>query len=305
MIYDFPKVMSEMSPKPGMNAPQLAPMEKGPREPKGTAKKHADIELDTRADYAPPSYDAGNLGGDPSWTEYEPEQANKNPNWMPRGMTHFPVKYTVPTEEKEDLDRRAVVSKAGGVTRTLPIDKELGYMKYMQDMADLAKFDNYVEALVDPKQPGSADFLFKVYPEYVNRRMQQAHTDYEFALRNQMIDMWGINTFDDLYFKYMVDQKKISGPKLTRSDNAPLDDKYVTWNFMAKRWRAEQDVQTLHMPFSSSTIGSRGFPGGIDRGAANLPGNAQADMGSMARSLFGLQNGRGANAAFRPRPGMQ
>jgi hypothetical protein len=51
----------------------------------------------------------------------------------------------------------------------------------------------------------------EVYPEYVNRRLQQAHADYEYALRNQMIDSWGINTFDDLYFKYMVDQGKLQG----------------------------------------------------------------------------------------------
>jgi hypothetical protein len=29
-------------------------------------------------------------------------------------------------------------------------------------------------------------------------------------VRNQMIDMWGINTKDDLMFKYLVDQKKVA-----------------------------------------------------------------------------------------------
>ena len=268
----------------GFQTPAMQDFPKSTPEPTTTASDNAARELRATQDYARPSYgETLPGGGDPSYTQYPANVVAQNPNWMPNGMTHFPVKYSVPTEEKEDLDRRAVVSEQGRVVRTLPIDKELGYMKYMQDMADLAKFDNYVEALVDPKQPGSADFLFKVYPEYVNRRMQQAHTDYEFALRNQMIDMWGINTFDDLYFKYMVDQGKITGPKLQRPGQ-PLDNQYVTWNLMAKRWRREQNVGSLNLPFSSSTIGSRGV-GNMDRTAA--PGGSMAGMSEMAASLFG------------------
>ena len=59
---------------------------------------------------------------------------------------------------------------------------------------------------MDPRKPGNLKWLMEVYPDYVSRRIGQVHTDYEFALRNQMIDSWGINTFDDLHFKYLVDQ---------------------------------------------------------------------------------------------------
>ena len=31
-----------------------------------------------------------------------------------------------------------------------------------------------------------------------------------------MIENWGVNTFDDLHFLYLMDQGKIDGPSLTR-----------------------------------------------------------------------------------------
>jgi len=60
------------------------------------------------------------------------------------------------------------------------------------------------------------DWLLRVYPDYVKRRVEQINTDHQYALRNTMIDAWGINDYDDLMFKYMVDQNKIEGPFLSR-----------------------------------------------------------------------------------------
>lgn len=65
-------------------------------------------------------------------------------------------------------------------------------------------------ALTSESRADIARFI-EIYPDFVTRRIQQVNTDYEYALRNQMIDSWGINTFDDLHFKYLVDQGKIKG----------------------------------------------------------------------------------------------
>lgn len=263
-------------------APRVSP------EPIAEASQQANMNLDLRQNFGPASYTEEGS----SWARHDDRIVATNPSWMPKGMTRFPTKYAVPTDLKEQMAYRAQLTEAGEgkVTRVLDVQKELDYMKYMNDMSDLARFDNYVEALVDPKQPGSADFLFKVYPEYVNRRMAQAQSDYEFALRNQMIDMWGINTFDDLYFKYMVDQGQLTGPKLTRPTGAEnADDAYSSFLFSPYFSKRQLETNSLKLPFSSSTIGSR---------ASNLPisrsGNGGADgkrserLNMFPSSLSGL-----------------
>ena len=74
-----------------------------------------------------------------------------------------------------------------------------------------------------------------------------------------MIDMWGMNTFDDLHFKYLVDQKKITGPHLKVEEHPK--DLYAhgllsPWAFrMANDVRAEN--KRLHAPFSSANYGPR------------------------------------------------
>ena len=137
----------------------------------------------------------------------------------------LPVKYAVPSQAKERMAARQAIRQAAGgeegtglqrgVIRTDPIsDEEVSYLQAMKDQSELADFDRYVNSLVDPRKPGNLKWLMEIYPEFVNRRLSQVHTDYEYALRNQLIDSWGINTFDDLHFKYLVDQNKIKGPHL-------------------------------------------------------------------------------------------
>ena len=262
--------------------------------------------------YHPPSY-GGGLRTDGSYENPKsyttiaglPNQADL-PTSMPRGMTHMPVQYGGPSEEKENMDRlNTLIHEApqgqGGAVRYAPIgDKEVAYLKYMEDMSDLAKFDNYVESFIDPRQPGSAEFLFKVYPEYINRRMQQSHTDYEFALRNQMIDMWGINTFDDLYFKYLVDQGRINGPSLKR-DTPPVDAKYTT-GYLSP-WahpRKANEADKLYLPFASAKIGARprnGRPGwAMDR--TGLPFRHDETRADMAKNVFKKDDTHATNAGW-------
>ena len=176
------------------------------------------------------------------------------PTWYPEGTSQLPVSYVGPSAAKDSMARRqAIRREAGQVIRTDPItDEEVQYLKYMEDTSELAKFDQYVESFIDPRQPGSMKFLMEVYPEYVNRRLQQAHADYEYALRNQMIDSWGINTFDDLYFKYMVDHGKLDGPTLSRG-KLKLDDVYAPGILSPFAFATKFDKQNqLGLPFMSS-----------------------------------------------------
>lgn len=213
----------------------------------------------------------------------------------------YPVKYDVPTEADERFQARAEIRRAAGkqagldkgaVMRTDPITEgEVDMLMDMKKKGEVADFDAYVGSLVDPRKPGSLKWLMEIYPDYVKRRLQQVHTDYEFALRNQMIDMWGMNTFDDLHFKYLVDQKKITGPHL-QTDNPPKDQ-YAPgllspWAFrMSNDIRADDDGK-LRAPFSSAKFGSapaRDTQWFLDDGS-NLPLSGGRGTRTLASSMY-------------------
>ena len=97
----------------------------------------------------------------------------------------------------------------------------------------------------------------EIYPQFVQRRLSQVHTDYEYALRNQLIDSWGVNTFDDLHFKYLVDQNKITGPELRRPNFADSD--YAAGYLSPWHWEwnalGDKRPQGLRLPFASAKTG--------------------------------------------------
>jgi hypothetical protein len=157
-----------------------------------------------------------------------------------------------------------------GVIRTDPIsDEEVSYLQAMKDQSELADFDRYVNSLVDPRKPGNLKWLMEIYPEFVNRRLSQVYTDYEYALRNQLIDSWGINTFDDLHFKYLVDQNKIKGPHL-QTDLVDRAQGYSAGYLSPFQFKSIR-MDGIRLPFASARMG---------RGAANQNDWTMPDYGA-------------------------
>jgi hypothetical protein len=266
--------------------------------------QNANRALELTQQYVTPSYADGNYQQNVymnSNTAAGFGRPTNLPQWYPTGTSQLPVSYVGPSAAKDNMARRqavrdginnsvAALGNPPGVQRTDPItDDEVQYLKYMEDTSELAKFDQYVESFIDPRQPGSMKFLMEVYPEYVNRRLQQAHADYEYALRNQMIDSWGINTFDDLYFKYMVDQGKLEGPQLTRPGKR-LADKYAPGILSHMAFATKFNNQdTLNLPFDSAKTGRR--PGTGFSWATLRTGQPFSEGGSrqaMANAMYAM-----------------
>ena len=233
-------------------------------------------ELAQRQHYVVPSQQGENLEVPQRRDQLTPASGGTTfaANGVPSYYNNYdgmPVPYAAPSEMKENFILKSAIRDAAakeikesvgdgspGVIRTDPItDDEVAYLKSMKDMSELAKFDDYVETYIDPRKPGNMKWLMEIYPAYVERRLQQAHTDYEFALRNQMIDQWGINTFDDLHFKYLVDQGKIKGPRLA-SDRPAVDSSYTPgwlspYNFQSPN----RGSSLLYLPFARAQHGRR------------------------------------------------
>ena len=129
--------------------------------------QNADRALELQQQYVTPSYADGTynqnlyFNGDNGFG-----RPTTLPQWYPNGTSQLPVSYVGPSAAKDNLARRQAVRDginnavaAGaqqGVQRTDPItDEEVQYLKYMEDTSELAKFDQYVESFIDPRQPGS------------------------------------------------------------------------------------------------------------------------------------------------------
>ncbi len=250
----------------------------------GFGRQLYDSDLNARARYAEPHVpDQTHIGdaGFEGTTADMPEYYNKYP--AP------PVKYSVPSGLKERMGaRQAIRIEAGknGLNRPDPIsDTEVDFLQAMQDQAELADFDRYVNKLIDTKRPGMMKVMMEIYPQFVNRRIKQAHTDYEFAMRKQMIDTWGIQTFDDLHFLYLCDQGKISGPMLQLPYKG---GKKYTAGVLAPRHWAQKRLAGIKAPYASSSVGPNAG-GSADAWLMKDAGNALAEgrgLESMAKLMY-------------------
>ena len=239
----------------------------------GVGQMLSSRELANRQHYVAPSVPADppnprtaveNLNGERLGTVGVPQYYNN--------YSGLPVPYAAPSALKDNFMMRSAIREAAGqenlgngnVMRTDPItDSEVAYLKSMRDQAELAKFDEYVEKFIDPRQPGNMRFLMEVYPDYVERRLQQVHTDHEYALRNELIDAWGINTFDDLHFKYLVDQGKLQGPRLARRGANNANSAYTPGWLSPYNFQTNKEAgNALRLPFASAQIGRRPFGNG-------------------------------------------
>ena len=233
-----------------------------------------DEELNARSRYAQPSIPAR-----------EAEAVAGEPEWYNK-FTAPPVKYSVPTAQKERMVARNAIRNAVPENQWRPdpiSEEEVDYLQSMQDQAELADFDRYVNKLIDPKRPGMMKILMDIYPDFVNRRVKQAHTDYEFAMRKQMIDTWGIQTFDDLHFMYLCDQGKISGPKL----QLDYEGQVYTTGLLAPAFWKHKRGEGVRAPYASSSFGVR--PQGGETWAMPDGGHAmgeERDLQQMAGRMY-------------------
>lgn len=166
----------------------------------------------------------------------------------------YPAKYDVPTEDKERMATKQYLAASRNAQHVVPItDADVEYVRNAENQRELANFDRYISMTINPREPGALKHLMEIYPEYVQRRVQQVNRDFEYACKNKLIDMWGANTLEELHFKYMVDQGYISGPELM--ERADAADMYNAGYFSP--FRLLKKPQRLRAPFASAKTGIR------------------------------------------------
>ena len=208
-----------------------------------------------------------------------------------------PAKYSIPTEQKDRMVVRSAVRQAAqdvgtaAVPRPDPIsEEEINYVQAMSQQAEVADFDRYINTLIDVRKPGNLKWLMEVYPEFVHRRVAQVHDDYDFAIRKQMIQQWGVNTFDDLHFLYLCDQGKIDGPELSK--RTAKDAQYSTGWLAPYQWHQKHQAG-VQLPFASATEGQR--PSNRTdwtQSDSGQPLGGGRDLNTMARNVMNLNPDR-------------
>lgn len=161
--------------------------------------------------------------------------------------------------DKENQDAEGAGGASNTVRRTAPVtDTEYQFTADQQKRKQQYELDQYITTMFDPRMPGSFDVLNKIAPDYVLRRTQQMNTDMQFALRNQLIDSWGINNYDDLIFKYMVDQGVISGPYLNEPSDYNDTNDFGKGILSFSSGKKDQPTNRSNYPYASATIGGTG-----------------------------------------------
>ena len=199
----------------------------------------------------------------------------------------MPAKYSTPSEYKDRLAVKNEVidemnSRAGpgggGVIRTAPItDDEINFVRQTDAEKRLEEFDAYVQTLIDPRKPGNLQWLMEVYPDFVERRVKQIHDDHQYAMKNALIDGFGVNSFNDLFFKYNVDQGIIGGPMLKREETASNYYQAGSMSFIPKA----DDRPAL--PYSSATYGHAPDP---YTNKLNVPHHMGGNRAGFIRQIF-------------------
>ena len=256
----------------------------------GMSGELAAREMMMRQKMTPPTggEDMSRPAGAPEWYNY---------SGMPA------AKYAIPNEMKDRMVARAAIRHAAAsdgssaVPRPDPIrDEEVDYLQAMKKQAELADFDRYINTLVDVRKPGNLKWLMEVYPEFVHRRVAQVHDDYDFAIRKQMIDNWGVNTFDDLHFLYLCDQGKIDGPSLSK--RVAKDSSYKTGGRAPYQfWQKEQPG--VQLPFASAQAGQR--PANRTdwtQSDAGQPLSGGRELNTMARHVMHLDPDRQSSGDY-------
>jgi len=182
------------------------------------------------------------------------------PKLEPADKAHYnenatlPAKYSTDNEAKDRMSTRQALINAAPDKYTAQITEEhVDYMQQLEREADTANFDDYITRLVDFRKPGNLQWIMNLYPGYVERRVKQMHDDHDYALRSQMIDNYGINTFEDLYFQYMKDAGMVNGPHL--SDDGVDASEFYKPGKLSFLSTAELSRTSSSLPFNASRVG--------------------------------------------------
>lgn len=126
------------------------------------------------------------------------------------------AQYTVPTLEKEKYAFKeqliAADSGASGnsAAQWLRSDRDVDIRYDMWKRGQVYDKDRFAMSFVDMREPGNAQWMSTIYPEFMDRRMDEINRKHKILADLERIKAFGVNTRDDFDLVYSIRAGRIA-----------------------------------------------------------------------------------------------
>jgi len=141
------------------------------------------------------------------------------------------AQYAVPTLEKEKMAFKekliAQDAQTNGAARWMRGDHDVDVRYDMWKRSQVYDKDRFAMSFVDMREPGNAQWMSTIYPEFMDRRMSEINRKHKILADLERIKAFGVNTRDDFDLVYNI-----------RAGRVAMDPNNVSTNGYKPGWFA-------------------------------------------------------------------
>lgn len=124
------------------------------------------------------------------------------------------AQYAVPTLEKEKMAFKekliAQDAQTNGAARWMRGDRDVDVRYDMWKRGQVYDKDRFAMSFVDMREPGNAQWMSTIYPEFMDRRMSEINRKHKILADLERIKAFGVNTRDDFDLVYNIRAGRIA-----------------------------------------------------------------------------------------------
>lgn len=174
------------------------------------------------------------------------------------------AQYAVPTKEKEMMAFKEKMiqddSEVNSAARWTRGDKDVEVRYDMWKRGQVYDKDRFAMSFVDMREPGNAQWMSTIYPEFMDRRMSEINRKHKILADLERIKAFGVNTRDDFDLVYNIRAGRIA----MSPDNTSVDGYHPGWFATRGRSQRAGDMQNRSFSNLSGLVNdplSNGFAG--------------------------------------------
>lgn len=201
-----------------------------------------------------------------------------------QSRTTLPGEYAYPTHArdrflmKQKLKESAALAPTGGTNQVLNWSVGNDDMDVMMDLEKARRtyeFHLWIEKHIDIRKPGNLRWIQEVAPDFLSYKMNALDTSLKLAKKKAEIEALGIQSEEDLKFKFMVDNDMLRDGREANDTNRYVRGFFnPAYNIPGKPsgWTSlfQDSTTSLQAPAAGEIDRATNYFGGI--GSINTPG---------------------------------